>query len=63
VPEAPEVQVTALYRKILNRSPSEEELERGLRFLIKFKVPDDFCFPGSGFAQSLLCSNEFLYLR
>ncbi|MBT3637586.1 MAG: DUF1553 domain-containing protein [Opitutae bacterium] len=62
-PEAPEVQVTALYRKILNRAPSGEELERGLRFLIKFKNPDDFCFPGSGFAQSLLCSNEFLYLR
>jgi hypothetical protein len=62
-PEAPEVQVTALYRKILNRAPSGEELERGLRFLSKFKNPDDFCFPGFGFAQSLLCSNEFLYLR
>ena len=62
-PEAPEVQVVALYRKILNRSPSEAETQRGLRFLSKFKNPDNFCFPGSVFAQSLLCSNEFLYLR
>ena len=61
--DAPELQVRALYRKILNRSPSGEEIERGLQSLSKFKDPGDLYFSGSAFAQSMLCSNEFLYLR
>jgi hypothetical protein len=61
--EAPELQVRALYRKILNRSPSGKEIERDLQFLSKFKDFDNLYFSGSVFAQSMLCSNEFLYLR
>ncbi len=61
--EAPEFQVSALYRKILNRSANGEEIERGLQFLGKFQDLDNLYFSGSALAQSMLCSNEFLYLR
>ena len=61
--EAPEFQVSALYRKILNRSPSGEEIERGLQFLSKFQNLKNLYFSGSALAQSMLCSNEFLYIR
>ena len=61
--ESPELQVRALYRKILNRLPSGEEIEKALRFLKKFEDSEGVYLPGSAFAQSILCSNEFLYLR
>ena len=61
--ESPELQVSALYRKVLNRSPSGDEIQKALEFFRNFKDADNPYLPGSAFAQSMFCSNEFLYLR
>ena len=58
--KSPEFQVGSLYRKILNRSPSEAEIKKALDFFMNFKDADNLHLPGSAFAQSILCSNEFL---
>ena len=61
--ESPELQVSALYRKIFNRSPKEDEIQRAMEFFRNFKNADNSYLPGSAFAQTMFCSNEFLYLR
>ena len=61
--ESPELQVGALYRKDFEPLPKGDEILRALEFLRNFKDADNSYLPGSALAQSMFCSNEFLYLR
>ena len=56
-------QIFDLYQKIYLRKPSERELNRAVRFINEFPNARDDLHASSSFAHSMICSNEFLYLR
>ena len=59
-PNAPdEDRIRQLYRIALGRSPSREELEIALRFLVDREAEDSL----SRFCHILLCTNEFVYIE
>ena len=55
--------IKAIYKLIFGRTPNEKEVSAAIKFLNDFPNPKDKLHAGTVFAQSMICSNEFLYLR
>lgn len=55
--------INRIYTVILGRIPSEIELRTAVNFLRTFPDPTDEYHAAKSFSQTMLCSNEFLYLR
>ena len=55
--------IKEIYSLILGRLPSVKEELSAKKFLRDFPDPQSDLHPATAFTQSILCSNEFLYLR
>ncbi len=59
----PKVRIHLLYNSAFHRDAEPDEIRQSLRFLKSFSSKSEPSDKWHAFAQSLICSNEFLYLE
>jgi len=59
----PKVRIQLLYNSAFHRDAEPDEIRQSLRFLESFSSKSEPSDKWHAFAQSLICSNEFLYLE
>ena len=59
----PKVRIHLLYNSAFHRDAEPDEIRQSLRFLESFSSKSEPSDKWHAFAQSLICSNEFLYLE
>jgi hypothetical protein len=59
----PKVRIHLMYQSAFHRDPDVDEIRQALRFVDTFPSTSEPLDKWQAFAQSLICSNEFLFLQ